>query len=51
MRYTSRFPPIFCRISIQLKKNFYPGKEFFNRIGQNRSFSGANSPRPEAAIA
>jgi hypothetical protein len=38
--YTSRFPRIFGRISIQLKHHFAPGKEFFNRIGQNRKFSG-----------
>ena len=34
VRYTSRFPPIFGRISIQLKNRFDPGNEFFNRIGQ-----------------
>jgi len=37
VRYTSRFPRIFGRISIQLKNRFDPGKEFFNRIGQNRT--------------
>jgi hypothetical protein len=32
VRYTSRFPRVFGRISIQLKNRLDPRKEFFNRI-------------------
>jgi dienelactone hydrolase len=37
VRHTSRFPRLLGRISIQLKNRFDPGKEFFNRIGQQRT--------------
>ena len=40
VRYTSRFPRIFGRISIQLKHRFDPGKEFFNRIDRNLPSKG-----------
>jgi hypothetical protein len=36
VRYTSRFPRVFGRISIQLKNRLDPRKEFFNRIGQKQ---------------
>jgi hypothetical protein len=41
VRHTSRFPRIFARISIQLKNRFDPGSEFFNRIGQDRAYTGS----------
>ncbi|TLY97077.1 MAG: type II toxin-antitoxin system Phd/YefM family antitoxin [Gammaproteobacteria bacterium] len=41
VRYTSRFPRSFARISIQLKNRFDPGKELFNRIDPKRSLGGS----------
>jgi hypothetical protein len=49
VRYASRFPRIFGRISIQLKNRFDPGKEFFNRIGRELPDSSPKTGRSTSA--